>query len=149
MEYVKNITQLVDLLGTSRQTFYNYKDALDAPKHTHKGYDVEAWRQYFTDKNIPTKETRASQQELKARLTQCDIELRKIEIEKQRGKLVAKDEAIESIKTLANMYIQFLQTIPSYLLHQNEDIKKIGLKMQQDGCDIINSKIAELLKKKG
>lgn len=109
---------LCNAIGISRDTYNNYKDHPSAPRPALDAegknvYNVKAWQDFVKAMGISTSDTRFTQQELKAELTKRDITLRDIAIEKERGKLIARDEHNREMMSLAVLLIQTLDSIPS------------------------------------
>ena len=137
-----NIAELCQAVGISAPTFNNWKDHIEAPPKHWKGYDIEAWKAFAKAKGIQTAFVRMDKEGLKNKLTECDIELRQIEIEKQRGKLVDKGEATQALLELANMFRLQVEGLPAaFDCFRNQEITRQAEKVKADILSGLQAKL--------
>ena len=137
-----NIAALCQAVGFSKPTYENWKDHPEAPPKLFNGYSISKWKAFAESKGIQTAFVRQSQQDLKNKLTECDIELRKIEIQKRKGELVDKQEATAALLELASMFRLHAESIPSaFDTFRNAEITKAAEKLKVDILNGIRSKL--------
>ena len=138
---IRNLTatDLGLIFGVTKQAVGQWHRDRNCPRGEDGKYDliavVEWWKGWQLEQVATESEAMRNLEESKARKAKYDADLREIELARQKGKLVPRDEMIERERAIAVMFRRNMENIPRRMNLKASERKALETEI----CDALTS----------